>query len=345
MFAERKEMRIKKAGNEKMLPVFLIALIAVVSMPFISGQPVASEENQQAGLPIASVGGEDILAADEAPGQETPIVEESFPKEDAALQEYADPETSALQESARQQASMEDETGKMTTIKKIWAKPDIEISGIMVTEKEALAVINDELAREGDVVNGVKVIKISDSEVSLEYNGNTFTKGVDSMQKKGSLFEALINDHKKRTGSRTGKVLPDGRLSPIKDLRDNISTKMKFASKTDEFVIKNAKDLLILFGIIYTYFSLCLFMIARKAAPETAWLAWLPIINIFLMFSIAGRSYLLFILLFVPVVNILILALLWTGIAEACSKPAWVGLLMFIPVVNFFVLGYLAFSK
>ncbi len=47
---------------------------------------------------------------------------------------------------------------------------------------------------------------------------------------------------------------------------------------------------------------------------------------------------------FIPLINIVLLLLIWMGVAEARGKPAWVGILMLVPGVNLIVVGYLAFS-
>lgn len=46
----------------------------------------------------------------------------------------------------------------------------------------------------------------------------------------------------------------------------------------------------------------------------------------------------------VPLVNIVVMVILWMRMAEARSKPSWWGLLTLIPLVSLVVPGYLAFS-
>jgi hypothetical protein len=45
----------------------------------------------------------------------------------------------------------------------------------------------------------------------------------------------------------------------------------------------------------------------------------------------------------IPFVNVVIVILIWMGIAETLGKPSWWGVLMLIPLVGFIVPGYLAF--
>ncbi|MCK9614827.1 MAG: hypothetical protein M0R48_04895 [Candidatus Omnitrophica bacterium] len=107
--------------------------------------------------------------------------------------------------------------------------------------------------------------------------------------------------------------------------------------------------------IFYVYSALCLYLIAKKTAVEPAWLAWIPIANLFLMCNIAKISYLwlLGILgLFIPFVSILaniyligLFVYVWYKIAIARNKPGWVGILTILPIANLVIMGYLAFSE
>jgi magnesium-transporting ATPase (P-type) len=94
----------------------------------------------------------------------------------------------------------------------------------------------------------------------------------------------------------------------------------------------------------YVYMALALMTIAKKTNTENAWLAWIPILNIFLMLNIAKKPLWWFVLFLIPLVNIVIAIIVWMAIAEARHKPNWWGILMIVPFVNFIVPGYLAWS-
>ncbi len=97
--------------------------------------------------------------------------------------------------------------------------------------------------------------------------------------------------------------------------------------------------------ITYLYFSYSLYVIAQKSGhSDNAWFAWIPIINAFLMLQIAGEPGWWFILLLIPIVNIVIGVIVWMKIAEVRGKPNWWGILILVPFVNLIVPGYLAFS-
>ncbi len=97
--------------------------------------------------------------------------------------------------------------------------------------------------------------------------------------------------------------------------------------------------------VFYIYFAICLMKIAKKTNTENGWFAWIPILNVFLMLMIAKKPLWWFILMFIPIVNIIISIIVWMAVAEARGKPSWIGILMIVPFVNIIIPGYLAFSQ
>jgi hypothetical protein len=99
-------------------------------------------------------------------------------------------------------------------------------------------------------------------------------------------------------------------------------------------------------GILsYAYVSVCFYMIAFKCERRDAWFAFFPILDLLLLLSLAGKSYWWILLFFIPVLNLLFIAIVFMGVAEARGKPSWSGLVILIPGVNLLLLGYLAFSS
>jgi hypothetical protein len=94
----------------------------------------------------------------------------------------------------------------------------------------------------------------------------------------------------------------------------------------------------------YIYLSLALQTIANKTATANAWLAWIPIANLFLLLSVAKKPLWWFLLFLIPLVNLIILIMVWMAVAEARHKPNWWGILLIVPVVNIIVPGYLAWA-
>ena len=102
----------------------------------------------------------------------------------------------------------------------------------------------------------------------------------------------------------------------------------------------------IIFGIaLYIWMAICLQTIAKKTNTPNGWLAWIPIANIYLLCMIAGKAWWWLLLCFIPLVNIVIITILWWKTCEARGKPGWWSLLIiFVPVVDFVMLGVTAFS-
>ena len=96
---------------------------------------------------------------------------------------------------------------------------------------------------------------------------------------------------------------------------------------------------------VYIWLALCLYTIANKTKTPDAWVAWIPIANIYLMCKIAGRSGLWTFLFFIPLLNVIILVVVWMDIAKVCNKESWLGILMIVPIANLIIPGVLAFSK
>ncbi|HWN76196.1 MAG TPA: DUF5684 domain-containing protein [Candidatus Udaeobacter sp.] len=95
---------------------------------------------------------------------------------------------------------------------------------------------------------------------------------------------------------------------------------------------------------VYVYVALAVQTIAEKTNTDNSWLAWIPIANFVLLLNIAGKPIWWIVLCLIPLVNIIIIIMIWMAVAEARRKPSWWGVLMVVPVVSIIVPGYLAWS-
>ncbi|MFT4249938.1 MAG: hypothetical protein ACMXYD_01095 [Candidatus Woesearchaeota archaeon] len=110
--------------------------------------------------------------------------------------------------------------------------------------------------------------------------------------------------------------------------------------------------LLLLALAVYIYTSWAIMTIAKKTKTTPAWLAWIPIANMFLLAKIAKTPWwtaLIAILTgWIPFVGQFVLAgiiIYWFWlIAERRKYDGWMGILMIIPIVNLVILGVLAFA-
>lgn len=106
---------------------------------------------------------------------------------------------------------------------------------------------------------------------------------------------------------------------------------------------------IVFFLVFYVYSAVCLMFLAKKTGTSNGWMAWIPILNIYLTCKVAGKSGLWMIWFFIPIVNIIALpiiaVLLWVGIAQRVGRSGWWGVLMLFPILNLIMMGVLAFSK
>ncbi|HEB01854.1 MAG TPA: tetratricopeptide repeat protein [Nitrospirae bacterium] len=105
-----------------------------------------------------------------------------------------------------------------------------------------------------------------------------------------------------------------------------------------------------IFGLLYLLFSLSIFKIAKKLNVDKAFLAWIPLAQVFPFTWAAGKSTLwgiIFLLasLFLGPVGMIIGLYFWMCIAENLGKNKFLGLLMLVPLVNIAFMLYLGFSK
>lgn len=97
--------------------------------------------------------------------------------------------------------------------------------------------------------------------------------------------------------------------------------------------------------ITYVLMAVFMFMLARKAGHEQAWLAFIPIANVVLMLNLIGKSGWNVFLLLIPIVNI-VFAIMWSvEFLRAFGRSGWMFLVCLIPVVGTIYYGYLAFSN
>lgn len=96
--------------------------------------------------------------------------------------------------------------------------------------------------------------------------------------------------------------------------------------------------------LMYLAWGIALYMIAQKTRTENAWMAWVPILNIFLLLNIAQLGCLWVIAYFIPCVGFFAAIYTWWRVCERRGKPGPLGILMVIPGVNLFVALYLGLA-
>ena len=72
-------------------------------------------------------------------------------------------------------------------------------------------------------------------------------------------------------------------------------------------------------------------------------MAWVPLVNVFLLLRVAGRLAWYVLLLLIPLVNFVVLAMIFMALAERRGRRALYGLLLFLPLLNLLVLFSLTY--
>src|SRR6266700_1979306 len=103
--------------------------------------------------------------------------------------------------------------------------------------------------------------------------------------------------------------------------------------------------LLVVGFFLYLYLGITLMLIARRSNTSYSGLAFLPIINLFLMCRIGRRPGWWVLLLLLPVINVAVFAMIWMSIAEVRGKPVWTGALAAVPLLGLIVPLYFAIGK
>jgi hypothetical protein len=85
-------------------------------------------------------------------------------------------------------------------------------------------------------------------------------------------------------------------------------------------------------------------IIAKKTSTKDEWLAWIPIVNFYLMCKIAKKPGWWIVLFFIPLVNLIFIVIVWMEIAKTRNKPGWLGILIILPGINLIIPGILAFT-
>lgn len=94
------------------------------------------------------------------------------------------------------------------------------------------------------------------------------------------------------------------------------------------------------------YFGIILLVIAGmwKAftkAGKPGWASIIPIYNIIVVLQIAGKPLWWILLMFIPLVNLIIMILVWIDFAKAYGKGAGYGIgLTFLPIIFLPMLGF-----
>lgn len=101
--------------------------------------------------------------------------------------------------------------------------------------------------------------------------------------------------------------------------------------------------------VLYVFFAFCIARLAvKRGMPFGSSFIWalIPIANVFLILKLAAKPYWWFILLLIPIVNIVMTVLIWMSICEKLGKPGWWGIMIgLVPIANIIFFLMLVFGK
>lgn len=93
--------------------------------------------------------------------------------------------------------------------------------------------------------------------------------------------------------------------------------------------------------VVYIYLAFAVMTLARRLGMDKAWMAWVPIANLYLLSKMAKLEWWWMLGLFIPIVNFFVAGYVWSEIGKRFGKPWWVGALVAIPAVGLLIPGYL----
>ena len=96
--------------------------------------------------------------------------------------------------------------------------------------------------------------------------------------------------------------------------------------------------------LIYLFFCQCCRLICLKTGHKPGILIWLPVLKMFPLLKAAGMSGWCFLLLLIPIVNLITVIVWCVKICNARQKSAVLAVFLLLPITNILTFLYLAFS-
>ncbi len=102
------------------------------------------------------------------------------------------------------------------------------------------------------------------------------------------------------------------------------------------------------FGIAfleYLALGIAMYSLGNKLSAENPWMAWIPILNLWLLVELAELDWWYFVGFFVPILNLFVFVFCWWRVFDQCDAPPPLSLLMLFPGVSIVLALWLAFRK
>ena len=200
----------------------------------------------------------------------------------------------------------------------------------------------DTITAEGETYSNVVVFSKSATHVSISHSrgmANIKAKSLDTATQRKLGFLAAEEPATITKLPPLGSIADDPRLRELRE---------RYQKNFDEFLQQldpmMGYKILGLLGILYLFYCYCCWQICRKTSNRAGLFVWLPGFQMIPLLRAAGMSPWLFLLLFIPVVNLIIWIVWCFRICRVRQKSALVGILMLLPVTNVLAFVYLALS-
>lgn len=99
----------------------------------------------------------------------------------------------------------------------------------------------------------------------------------------------------------------------------------------------------------YVYFSLALMTLAKRLDQENSWFAWVPILNMVLLYRMGDMNPLLILIVLIPGLGAAVVGIISIiALMNICEKRGYdklLGLLALVPLANLILLGVLAWGN
>lgn len=112
---------------------------------------------------------------------------------------------------------------------------------------------------------------------------------------------------------------------------------------------------IIISAVLYVYMALVWSTIAKKLNYNKPWLAWIPIVNFFLIPILAKKHWAWGFILLIPIVNLIFITIWLWNIFEQRKYPGWLSLGYigsmipavgpFLGLANLIIIGFVAWSN
>ena len=94
---------------------------------------------------------------------------------------------------------------------------------------------------------------------------------------------------------------------------------------------------------VYLFYSYCLKRIVEKGGEQPGAIIWIPILQLIPLFRVAKMNPWMILLMLIPLVNLVVLIMLWVNVLKALGREPIMVLLVLL--VGFIYIPILAFSS